>query len=132
LIVLDTSGVIALVSPRDRHHGAAVTALKEGPQLTVVPAGILSEIAYMVDRRVAPIATMGFLSGVLSGESMLDCGDADLARIVELMHRYRDLPLGFADACVIACAERNGGQVLTFDRRDLEIVAKDVPITLLP
>lgn len=29
---------------------------------------------------------------------------ADLRRIVELMHRYRDFPLGLADASVVAVA----------------------------
>jgi predicted nucleic acid-binding protein len=132
VIVLDTSGVLALVSTRDEHHAAAVDAVAHGHRSTVVPAGILSEIASMVDRRVDPRATLAFLSGVLTAETLLDCGDADLVRIVELMHRYRDRRLGFADACVVACAERNGGDVLAFDRHDLEVVARDVPITLLP
>jgi len=48
------------------------------------------------------------------------------------MRRYADLPLGFSDAAVIACAERSGGSVLTFDRRDFEVVARDVPITVVP
>jgi amidophosphoribosyltransferase len=33
---------------------------------------------------------------------------------------------------VIACAERNGGLVLTFDKRDLDVVASDVAITVVP
>ena len=63
---------------------------------------------------------------------MLDCGDLDPPRIRELMARFSDLHLGYADAAVIACAERNGGRVLTFDRRDFDVVARDVPITVVP
>ena len=48
------------------------------------------------------------------------------------MERFADLGLGFARAAVIACAERNGGRVLTFDRRVLQVVARDVPIDLVP
>jgi predicted nucleic acid-binding protein len=33
-----------------------------------------------------------------------------------------DLPLGFADAAVIACAESKGGRVLTLDRRHFDVV----------
>jgi predicted nucleic acid-binding protein len=62
----------------------------------------------------------------------LDCGDVDVPRIRELMTRYEDLHLGFADAAVVACAERNGGDVLTFDRRDFDVIARDVPITVVP
>jgi uncharacterized protein len=46
--------------------------------------------------------------------------------------RYPDLELGFTDAAVIACAERNGGKVLTFDRRDFDVVAREGRITILP
>ena len=48
------------------------------------------------------------------------------------MERYADLPLGFADAAVIACAERNGGRVMTFDRSDFDVVAAEGPITIVP
>jgi predicted nucleic acid-binding protein len=48
------------------------------------------------------------------------------------MERYGDLPLGFADAAVVACAERNGGRILTFDRRDFDVVAADVGLTIVP
>ena len=48
------------------------------------------------------------------------------------MTRYAELPLGFPDAAVIACAERNGGTVLTFDRDGLGTVSRDLPITLIP
>jgi hypothetical protein len=46
--------------------------------------------------------------------------------------KYKDLALGFADASVVACAERSGGRVLTFDRRDLDVVARSAKITLVP
>jgi predicted nucleic acid-binding protein len=54
----------------------------------------------------------------------------DLPRISALMTRYRELTL--ADAGVVACAERNGGHVLTFDRGCFEPIARDLPITLVP
>lgn len=47
-------------------------------------------------------------------------------------NRFRDLSLGFADAAVVACAERNGGRVLTLDVRDFGVVARDGTIALLP
>jgi len=58
--------------------------------------------------------------------------DRSAARIRELVLRYADLELGFTDSGVIACAERNGGKVLTFDRRDFEVVAREGRITILP
>lgn len=132
MITLDTSGVVALVSVSDRRHEVARDALGSSEDDTVVPAPILAEIAYMLETRVGPKALRAFLDGLIRGETYLDCADADLPRTLELMDRYTDLPLGFADSAVIACAERSGGKVLTFDRRDFEIVAAEVPITIVP
>ena len=49
-----------------------------------------------------------------------------------VVQRYEDLPLGFADASVICCAERNGGRVLTLDLRHFGVVAAEGRISLLP
>lgn len=63
---------------------------------------------------------------------MVDCGEVDFPRIGQLIKRYADLKLGFADASVIACAERSGGRVLTADRRDFGVVAREGRIEILP
>jgi uncharacterized protein len=48
---------------------------------------------------------------------------ADLLRIADLVARYRDLPLGTADASVIAAAERlSCTEVATLDRRHFSVV----------
>jgi len=66
-----------------------------------------------------------------SGAYTLDCGEADLGRARQLVQRYEDLSLGYVDAAVIACAERNGGRILTFDLRDFGVVAAEGTITIL-
>jgi predicted nucleic acid-binding protein len=42
------------------------------------------------------------------------------------------MPLGLADASVVACAERTNGPILTFDRRDFGIVAREGRVRLIP
>jgi len=115
-----------------RSDQAAVDALRadRGPYL--IPAGILAEAAFMLERRMGARVLDGFLTDLESGAYSLDCGERDLARIRELVDRYTDLPLGFADAAVIACAERSGGRVLTLDRRDFGVVAREARISLFP
>jgi predicted nucleic acid-binding protein len=132
MITLDTSGILALLDRRDRHHRAATDLIAGIRQAAVVPAGILAEADRVLSHRLAPGASLIVLHGIERGDTLLDCGDTDLPRIRELMTRFHDLPLGFADAAVVACGERNGGTVLTFDRRDLDVVAGEVPITLVP
>ena len=131
MITLDTSAVIALVNRSDVRHGDAARALaNHGP--TVVPVAILADVARVLDERLGLMATVGFLRGLEEGDSLLDCGDADVPRIRELMARFTEPALRFTDAAVVACAERNGGHVLTFDRTALEPVAREVPVSLVP
>lgn len=96
-----------------------------------MPAGILGELAFMIET-AAPRKLGLFLEDMADGSYSLDCGEADFRRISALVERFQDLPLGFADASVVACAERNGGRVMTFDRRDFDVVAGEGRITVEP
>ena len=132
LITLDTSALLALLNRRDPDHQQvrAVFLEDEGPH--IVPAGILAEIGYLVERRLGASVLDALLADIESGALSFECGEEDLSRIRGLVRRYADLPLGFADAAVIACAERHGGRVLTLDTRDFGVVARDAKITLFP
>jgi predicted nucleic acid-binding protein len=46
--------------------------------------------------------------------------------------RYDTVRIGIADAAVIACAEANGGRLLTLHRRDFDVVAGEGRITVAP
>ena len=72
-----------------------------------------------------------FLLNIEEGEALLDYGERDFPCIRQLIERYDDLPLGFADAAVIACAERRGGLVLTYDQRHLPVVAREGTIQIV-
>jgi predicted nucleic acid-binding protein len=83
--------------------------------------------------RTAPGAENLFLDDLRTGGYAAVWDEQDLDRIQRLIGKYGDLPLGFADACVIACAERYGGRVLTTDRRHFEVVARgEKSVDLLP
>ncbi len=130
MITLDTSAVLALLNRRDAWHAVARSTLRSETGPVLVPTGILSEIAYMLDAVGGSLDR--FLAGAEQGQPLLDCGEGDVPRIRELIRRYGDLPLGFADTCVVVCAERNGGRVLTFDRRDFDVVAGEGTIMVVP
>ena len=132
LITLDTSGIFALLNRKDKDHERVKDALFEDKGAYLIPAGILAEIAYMVEERLGARALESLVLDLESGGLTLECGEEDLTRIRELVARYADLPLGFADASVISCAERNGGRVMTLDLRHFGVVAAEGRITLLP
>lgn len=132
MITLDSSAIFALLNRADPDHRPVRESLEDDPGPYLVPAGILAEVAYMVQRRLGVQVLDGFLGDLESGGFSFDCDEQALPRIRELIIRYEDLRLGFADATVIACAERHGGRVLTLDRRDFDVVAGEGRITILP
>ncbi len=91
----------------------------------------MAEIAYFVERLEAG-ALESLLLDLESGGFALECGEEDLPRVRELVERYGDMPLGFADACVIFCAERNGGKVLTLGLRHFGVGAGEGRISIRP
>jgi predicted nucleic acid-binding protein len=131
VITLDTSGILAALNRADPDHERARDTLKADRGPLIVPAGILAEAGYMVEADLGAAVLRQFVSDLNDGYYELDCGEGDFRRIGELLERYADMQLGLADACVIACAERRGKRVLTFDRRDFVPVAREGTIVLV-
>ncbi|MGI9112694.1 MAG: type II toxin-antitoxin system VapC family toxin [Gaiellaceae bacterium] len=128
LITLDTSGLLALIDSRERHHDSVLEAFDADPGPHVVPAALLGEIGHFLE----PRAATAFLLDLAEENYELDCGEHDLVRAAALAQRYESLPLGLVDAAVIACAERRGGRVLTLDRRHFDVIAREVALEILP
>jgi predicted nucleic acid-binding protein len=132
LITIDTSGLFELLNRRGPEHQAVRQVLESDPGPYIVPVPILAEIAYMIEQRLGSQVMEGFLGDIDEGAYTLDCGSDDIPLVRALANRYADLPLGLADASVNACAERNEGRVLSLDRRDFSVVARERRITILP
>jgi|tagenome__1003787_1003787.scaffolds.fasta_scaffold20508492_3 predicted nucleic acid-binding protein len=130
MIVVDTSGVLALLDADDPDHERCVQALSLGGAPFVVPAGILGEAGYLIEAKLGTRALAGFVDELQSRAFALDCGEDDFAVIASLLERYADLRLGLADAAVVACAERRGAPVLTLDFRDFAPIAREGRIAL--
>ena len=132
VIVLDTSGLLAALASNDKHHLEATSVLDADAGPFLIPAGILAEVGYMVETKLGSRVLGAFLDDLIEGAFTFECDEADLLRIRELVGRYEDMPLGVADAAVIACAERTEGAILTFDRRDFGVVAREGRVRLVP
>jgi predicted nucleic acid-binding protein len=131
VIVLDTSAILALLDVDDPDHARSADALRGEAPPFVVPAGILGEVGYLIEAKLGVAAVVDFTRDLALRTLSLDRGEDDFARIAELVDRYAELRLGFADASVIACAERSGRRVLTLDFRDFVPVAREGRIELV-
>jgi uncharacterized protein len=96
---------------------------------------VITEVAYLLETRLGIQAEIRFLADLAEGNLIAEPVSAsDWLRIAELVGKYRDLPLGTADASVVAAAERLGvSEVATLDRRHFTVVQPATsPFTLLP
>ncbi len=109
-----------------------VVGIMRKERTLIVPAGILAEVTYVVSHRFGDHYVLKFLQTLVDGDLTVEWNIDDLTRATELVERYQDLPLGYADAAVIACAERHGGKVLTLDRRHFGVVEREGTIQVLP
>ena len=100
----------------------------------IVPTLVLTEVVYLLATRLGTDAELRFLADLTAGVFDIEpVHPTDWLRIADLVHRYRDLPLGTVDASVIACAERLGvDEVATVDRRHFTIVKAHRTLTLRP
>ena len=136
-LVCDTGPLYSAIDRSDQDHEVCARLLEEIDEPVVVPAPVLVELDFLLaSRRVPPDAFISFLSDVEEGRlTVVDVNSSDYARIRELLDRYRDLPLGFVDAAVLAIVERlKESKLATLDHRHFRIVRpRHIPaLRLLP
>ena len=118
-LVLDTGPLLAALDSADPDHGACAALLTGATEDLVVPALVLAELDYWVQRRLDPKVWLTFLEDVLAGAYRIEGPTSDdLRRCRDLQVQYDDLGLGVVDASAIALTERLGEpRLATLDRR---------------
>lgn len=124
MIVVDTGPLVAAIDADDDHHGSCAELVRTRYRELVVPATVVVEVCWLLDRHVGAAAEAGFLRSLAHGtirvENVLP---SDYERMAELVDTYSDLRLGMVDASVVAVAERLGiASVFTINRRDFSVV----------
>src|SRR5438309_3379388 len=116
-VILDSSGVIALLNRSDDAHARCVDAASTDDEL-IIPPLVLVEVDYWCRKAAASAAFASFVADIALGAyqlARLEVGD--VVRSIEIADTYANLDLGIVDASVIALAERlRVAHVLTLDR----------------
>lgn len=131
-LTVDTSALVETFDACAERFGDVTAVLNAAEHSPLVPATVLCEIGYLAERRYGRRVIDRVLAEFETGGLELDCGERDIGRVRQLIARYDDLPLGSADAFVAACAERNGGRILTLDRRHFDVVGRELGLEVLP
>jgi len=118
--LIDTGAILALLRRDDRWHEPCRRAFATLAVPLATSAAVLTELFHLLgqDRRNVA-AAWGFLrSGAVTVAPIVD---ADLAELHQLMVRYQDRPMDFADASLVYLANRESlTTILTIDHDDFE------------
>ncbi len=136
MLIVDAGPLYAAAATQDDHHSRCLELLAHAPRPLLVPELVVTEVSYLLSDRIGPHAELAFARAIAAGELLVEpVLDPEWERIAELMEQYLDLPLGIADASLIALAERHRAtEIATLDHRHLGVVRpRHVPsFTLLP
>ena len=115
-LLLDTGAFVALADRSERRHPDCVAVLDGWSGSIVTTEAVLTETLYLVGPRWQ--AQKVCLEFVLRGAFVLvPPSQASLKRVSVLMEKYRNVPMDYADATLVALGEELGAdQVFTLDR----------------
>jgi uncharacterized protein len=106
-IIVDTGVLLAAADTDDADHDRCAALLRDHPGELHVPAPVIPETAWQIERNLGARSEAAFLRLITSERlHVVDLTLADWARCIALIETYADLGLGLVDASVIAVAER--------------------------
>jgi len=134
IALVDTGFLLALLDRDDRWHGACSDSFRHAWLPLLTSEAVLTELFHLVaDNSRETRAAWEFVqSGALTLGAI---GDDDLPALNELMARYADRPMDFADATLVHMARRESiSVVLTIDHNDFETyrIGSKKRFTILP
>lgn len=133
-LLLDTGGLVSLLDRSQHQHVRFAENFEAWSGEVVTTEAVLTEAIHLLMRvRRGPETCLDF---VLSGGAVLvPASTASLRRARSLVEQYRDLPMDYADATLVALAEDIGTNfVFTTDHRDFSVyrIGGRREFTLLP
>jgi len=119
-LLLDTGALVSLFDRTQTHHEACAVYDEGWTGPVVSTKAVLTESTHLLSHVSGGRETCidFFLAG---GATLVPSDSSSLRRCRELVHRYRDLPMDFADATLVALAEELGARTVFTIDRDFEV-----------
>ncbi len=116
-LLLDTGPFVALIDRSERRHTDCVSVLERWRGVLLTTEAVLTETLYLLGPawRDQKTCLEFFFRGAVH---LVPSSLTSLRRVAILMEQYRDVPMDFADATLVALAEEaQADQVFTLDHR---------------
>jgi hypothetical protein len=119
-ILIDSGPLIALFDASDKHHKKAVKFIQSNKYPLVTTIASITETLHLLNfNRNAQI---DFLEWIHQGAVEIQkIENDDFGRIKDLTDKYRDLPMDFADSCLVYLAEKLSLNTIATIDRDFSI-----------
>ena len=116
VIIADTGPLVALLNPRDRYHPWSLARLDEFTEPLVTCEAVFAEARFLLQS--CPGGVENLLELWERGSVVVDfSGEAEKPDLIRLLKKYADLPMSFADACLVRMAELHADPIVwTLDR----------------
>jgi predicted nucleic acid-binding protein len=117
-VLVDAGFVVALLSSRDVHHRWAVTQASEQPPPWSTCEAVLSEAFHLLGELGTPNLSELLRRGALLVAFTLT---ENVEPVVKLMEKYSDVPMGFADACLVRMTETFADPIILTTDQDFRV-----------
>lgn len=131
--ILDTGPWVALIDRSESKHDICVQWLKSYSGKLYSTEAVLTEVLYLLNFSVkAQTAVIDFV--LKSVVEIIPSSVESLKKVKNLIKKYSDLPMDFADATIVNLAMDTGiHNVVTFDQKDFNIYRlKNQPFVITP
>jgi predicted nucleic acid-binding protein len=130
--LVDAGFLVALLSRRDAHHRwAAAQAPRFPPPWTTCEA-VVSETSHLLGRPgMRSLASLLRRGALVCAYRFADDADA----VLKLLEKYSDVPMSFADACLVRMTETLGNPLLLTTDADFRVYrrhGRQIVPSLLP
>jgi uncharacterized protein len=123
VIVVDTSVILAYMNSADEHHKPVLKWLLQADDDLVTTPLIVAEADHLVAARGGRVAASALRADLAAGAYVLDWWPQAIATAVRVADRYDDMPLGLANASLVALAERHETvKIATLDERHFRAI----------
>lgn len=117
-VLVDSGFLVALLSSRDTHHQWAVSQASELPPPWSTCEAVLSEAFHLLGERGG--TNLGALLGrhaLLVAFTLAE----NLEPVVKLIEKYSNVPMGFADACLVRMTETLANPIILTTDQDFRV-----------
>jgi predicted nucleic acid-binding protein len=118
--LIDAGPLYAVLNRNDGDHQECSQIIQSLDCRFYTTLAVITEAMYLLLTRVGWVAQEALWRMILRGDLILEQpSPSELVRMSEMMSKYSDLPMDFADASLVALAERlSVNRIFTVDRRD--------------